>query len=78
MANKDFTYSFETAKKPEEVFGLLLQIPQWWSGLYEETIEGKSDKVNDTFSFAAGRGALQYLLSARSEEVFIALHHRSS
>jgi len=57
MANKNFTYSFETAKKSEEVFGLLLQIPQWWSGLYEETIEGKSEKVNDTFSFAAGGGA---------------------
>jgi len=57
MANKNFTYSFETAKRPEEIFGLLLQIPQWWSGLYEETIKGKSDKVNDTFSFAAGGGA---------------------
>jgi len=57
MANKNFTYSFETTKTPAEVFGLLLQIPQWWSGLYEETIEGKSEKVNDTFSFAAGGGA---------------------
>ena len=57
MSNKNFTYSFETAKKPEEVFGLLLQIPEWWSGLYAETIEGKSEKVNDTFSFAAGGGA---------------------
>ncbi|HVU95285.1 MAG TPA: SRPBCC domain-containing protein [Puia sp.] len=57
MANKNFTYSFETGKRPEEVFGLLLQIPQWWSGLYEETIEGKSEKVNDSFSFAAGGGA---------------------
>ena len=57
MSNKNFTYSFETARKPEEVFNLLLQIPEWWSGLYEETIEGKSEKVNDAFSFAAGGGA---------------------
>ena len=57
MANKNFTYSFETAKGPQEVFGLLTQIPQWWSGLFEETIEGKSEKVNDAFSFAAGGGA---------------------
>jgi len=57
MSNKNFSYSFETARKPEEVFGLLLQIPQWWSGLYEETIKGKSEEVNDAFSFAAGGGA---------------------
>ena len=57
MANKNFTFSFETSKNPEEVFGLLLQIPQWWSGLYQEKIEGKSEKLDDTFSFKAGGGA---------------------
>jgi hypothetical protein len=35
----------------------LLQVPQWWSGLYEETIKGESQRVNDEFSFKAGGGA---------------------
>jgi hypothetical protein len=56
MANRDFTYSFESAKKPEEVFELLLDVPQWWSGFYDEKIDGKSEKVNDEFSFLAGGG----------------------
>lgn len=56
MTQKNFTYKFETSKSPEEVYGMLLQIPQWWSGLYEETIKGKSEKVGDEFSFKAGGG----------------------
>lgn len=57
MPNKNYTYSFDSAKTPGEVFDLLLQVPQWWSGLYEETINGKSEKLNDEFSFKAGGGA---------------------
>jgi hypothetical protein len=56
-ATKNFTYSFTSSKKPEEVFELLLHIEQWWSGQYEETIKGKSEKIDDEFAFRAGGGA---------------------
>lgn len=56
MTNKNFSYSFETSKTSDEVFRLLLQIPQWWSGVYEETITGKSEQLNDEFGFKAGGG----------------------
>jgi uncharacterized protein YndB with AHSA1/START domain len=54
---KNFTYSFTSSKKPEEVFEILLDIPKWWTGKYEETLKGKSKKVNDEFTFKAGGGA---------------------
>ena len=54
---KNFTYSFTSSKTPEEVFELLLHIEQWWFGKYEETIKGKSEKINDEFTFNAGGGA---------------------
>ena len=34
----------------------LLNVDQWWSGLYEETIKGKSHHLNDEFTFEAGQG----------------------
>lgn len=56
MKKENFTYSFTSSKTPGEIFELLLDIEQWWSGLYEETIKGKSHKLNDEFSFEAGNG----------------------
>ena len=57
MKKESFTYSFNSSKTPEEIFSLLLDVEQWWSGLYGETINGKSEKVNDEFTFNAGGGA---------------------
>ena len=54
---KSFTYSFTSSKTPEEIFAILLHIEQWWRGQYDETIKGKSEKVNDEFTFSAGGGA---------------------
>ena len=34
----------------------LLNVDQWWSGPYEETIKGKSHHLNDEFTFEAGQG----------------------
>lgn len=51
-----YSYTFKTSKTQDEVFQLLLDVKQWWSGLYEETITGKSDKINDEFTFTAGKG----------------------
>ena len=57
IQKESFTYSFNTAKSPEAVFRLLLDIEQWWSGLHGEIIKGESRKVGDTFTFQAGGGA---------------------
>lgn len=56
MKNQNYTYTFETSKSAHEVYELLLDIKTWWSGLYEETISGKSKKRGDTFNFKAGGG----------------------
>jgi len=57
MKKDNFSYSFKTPKRAEEVFELLLHIDQWWFGLYDETIKGESEKLNDAFTFKAGDGA---------------------
>lgn len=56
MANKSFQYSFSTSKNPSEVFAHLINPKNWWVGLFGETIEGKSEGINDEFSFRAGDG----------------------
>ena len=57
MKKENFTYSFRSSKTPNAIFELLLNVDQWWSGLFEETITGKSHTLNDEFSFKAGNGA---------------------
>lgn len=56
MKKENFSYSFTTSKTAQEVFTLLLNIDQWWSGLFNEHIQGKSQKLNDEFNFKAGEG----------------------
>lgn len=56
MENKGFTYSFITSKKTSDVFAFLLNPENWWVGLFGEIIAGKSDAINDEFSFKAGDG----------------------
>ncbi|MEO6328369.1 MAG: SRPBCC domain-containing protein [Ginsengibacter sp.] len=57
MKKGSYTNSFKSSKTPEAVFELLLDIEQWWFGVYEETIQGDSKKINDEFIFKAGDGA---------------------
>ncbi len=52
-----FSCSFSTLKSKEEMYLLLLDVEKWWSGIYAETIEGRSKEINDEFSFIAGGGA---------------------
>lgn len=54
--NKSFTYSFNSFKTPHEIFETLSNVPQWWFGLYDESINGDSKKLNDEFTFKAGGG----------------------
>ncbi|MFA6277628.1 MAG: SRPBCC domain-containing protein [Pedobacter sp.] len=56
MANQNFQYSFTTSKKIDEVFTHLIDPKNWWVGLFGETIAGKSNLMNDEFSFRAGEG----------------------
>lgn len=57
MKNQDFTTTILVEQTPAEVFSTLLNVRAWWSGLYEESFEGSSEKVGDEFSFRAGGGA---------------------
>lgn len=54
---KDYTFILESANTPKNIFKTLLNVRSWWSGLYAETIEGDTNKLNDEFTFRAGGGA---------------------
>ncbi|MBK6700016.1 MAG: SRPBCC domain-containing protein [Saprospiraceae bacterium] len=56
MKNQNFQYKLTTPKNSKEVFAHIINPKNWWIGLYHETIEGKSDDLNDEFSFRAGDG----------------------
>ncbi len=56
MANQNFQFCITTSKSTSEVFVHLINPKNWWVGLFGETIEGKSDDINDEFSFRAGDG----------------------
>lgn len=57
MSGNNFQFTFTTTQSPNEVFKHLLNPKNWWVGLFNETIEGKSNEINDEFSFKAGNGA---------------------
>lgn len=56
MESKDFTITLLVNQTPAEVFKALLKVRGWWSGLYEESFEGNSEKTGDEFTFLAGGG----------------------
>jgi hypothetical protein len=56
MENKNYTFSFESTKTQNHIFETLLNVRQWWKGLYGEDIKGSSEKLNDEFTFNAGDG----------------------
>lgn len=53
---KNYSIAIETPKSSKEVFDFLLKIENWWSGVFQESIKGKSIKLNDEFTFSAGGG----------------------
>lgn len=57
MKNQDFTIEFLVDKSPAEVFKAILNVRKWWSGFYNEEIEGSTSKLNDEFTFLAAGGA---------------------
>jgi len=56
MTNQNFQYSFTSSKNTAIVFAHLINPKNWWVGLFGEIIEGKSESINDEFSFRAGDG----------------------
>lgn len=56
MPTQNFSYTFTTSKPTDEVFNILIDPKQWWIGLHDETITGKSEQPNDVFVFDAGNG----------------------
>lgn len=56
MKNQDFTTTIWVEQTPAEVYKTILDVSAWWSGLYNESFEGSSEKLGDEFSFLAGGG----------------------
>ena len=40
----------------KEIFNAVMNVREWWSGLYSEEIEGSLGKINDEFTFRADEG----------------------
>ena len=54
---KDYTFTFESTDTPDNVFEQLLDVRNWWTGLYQEEIKGNTGKLKEEFTFTAGGGA---------------------
>jgi len=67
MTTRDFTLTFTTGRSPQDVFNAVMDVRNWWSGLYAESFEGNMDKQGDEFGFRAGNGA--HYSRQRLEEV---------
>jgi uncharacterized protein YndB with AHSA1/START domain len=57
MKNRDFTTTLLVDQSPEEVFRAATNVREWWSGFYSEEFEGRTEKLNDEFTFTAADGA---------------------
>jgi hypothetical protein len=54
---KDFTTTFLVDQSPNQVFKAATNVRGWWQGLFEEEIIGRTQDLNDEFTFRAGAGA---------------------
>lgn len=53
----DYTTTIVVKQTPAIVYKTILNVRSWWSGLYDESFQGDSEKLGDEFSFSAGGGA---------------------
>jgi hypothetical protein len=56
MQHDNFTATLLVEQTPQEAFTAVLNVRGWWSGLFNETFEGSSEKIGDAFAFRAGDG----------------------
>ena len=56
MKKGSYSKTYKVNQSPGEVFQAILNVRGWWAGLYGETIEGNSEKIDDEFTFRAGGG----------------------
>jgi len=57
MKQQSFTTSILVDQTPEQCTSTILNVRDWWSGLFNESFEGKAGKNGDEFTFKAGDGA---------------------
>ena len=57
MKNENYSTTYLVEQSPKEIFNAIMNVREWWSGLYSEEIQGSSDKLNDEFTFRASSGA---------------------
>ncbi len=57
MKKNSYSYSFLSSESPEDIFKTLTNVKEWWYGIYNETIKGKTRELGDEFSFEAGGDA---------------------
>lgn len=57
MQNKNFTTALLVDQTPTEAFHAILNVRDWWYGLFDESFEGSSSQPGEEFSFRAGGGA---------------------
>lgn len=53
---KNFTVTFVVDKSPAQIFNVVTHVRGWWHGLFDEEIIGKTDELNEEFTFRAGSG----------------------
>lgn len=54
---QSFRHTLLTGQSPEKVFSAVNNVRGWWTGYYNESFEGDTEKLNDEFMFRAGDGA---------------------
>jgi hypothetical protein len=57
MKNKDFEVVLYSKQSPQTVFEAVQDVRTWWHGYYGEKISGRTQKLNDEFTFTAAEGA---------------------
>ena len=52
----DYNITYMVDQSSTAIFNAIINVREWWSGLYSEEIEGSSDRLNGEFTFRAGGG----------------------
>jgi hypothetical protein len=56
MENQSYSITYVINQTPTQIFDSILNVREWWTGLYAEEITGNSNEINNEFTFRAGDG----------------------